>query len=100
MPGTAAPDLLKPYEPDCETEADLKDKTRANVYKAFIGEAKAYFRDEIILIPMTIFRESKGWDSESQIFNRWCLVTTLAFKPTFRFSPTLLLVGSKRCRYA
>ena len=28
---------------------------------------------------MTIFQESKGWDSESQIFNRWCLVRTLAF---------------------
>ena len=28
---------------------------------------------------MTIFRESKGWDSESQIFNRWSLVPTLAF---------------------
>ena len=29
---------------------------------------------------MTIFRESKGWDSESQIFNCWCLVLTLACK--------------------
>ena len=29
---------------------------------------------------MKIFRESKGWDSESPIFNRWCLVLTKAFK--------------------
>ncbi len=29
---------------------------------------------------MTIFQESKGWDSELPIFNHWCLVLTLAFK--------------------
>ncbi len=32
---------------------------------------------------MTIFQESKGWDSESAIFNRWCLLPTLAFKRDF-----------------
>ena len=30
---------------------------------------------------ITVFWESKGWDSESAIFNCWCLVLTMALKP-------------------
>ena len=37
------PKFLREYQP-LRTEGIVKEKTRENVYKAFIGEAKAYFR--------------------------------------------------------
>ena len=41
---------------------------------------------------MTIFQESKGWDSELPIFNRWCLVLALAFKMHFYSSLCVILL--------
>ena len=43
------------------------------------------------LIPITIFRDSKGWDSESAIFNRWCLLPMMAFNTVISEVPVQLI---------
>ena len=50
-----------------------------------------------LLIPMTIFRESKGWDSESAIFNRWCPLLTMAFKMRFPIQSSIVCIHVPCC---
>ena len=53
------------------SDTDNDENTKSNLAKQ-------------LLIAITIFRESKGLDSELKIFNRWCLVPAMTFKLGFQ----------------